>query len=120
MKWTIMPNENKNFITVTTEGELQKEDLNRMLGDIIKNAAILKIMNIIIDHRKATFSVSMAETFERPYHFQESGVPRTSKIALIFTTIENSTYKFFETIFINRGFQVKIFDNIHDAENWLS
>lgn len=120
MKWTITPNENKKIITVTTEGELQKVDLNAMLGDIIKNATILHIMNIIIDHRKATFAISMVDTFERPYHFQEAGVPRTSKIALIFSTTENSEYKFFETIFVNRGFQVKLFDNIQDAENWIS
>lgn len=119
MKWTIIPNEDKKFITVTTNGELQKEDLNGMLADIIKNATIHKIMNIIIDHRMATFSISMVDTFERPYHFQESGVPRTVKIALVFTNSEDSEYKFFETIFVNRGFQVKIFDNLADAENWI-
>lgn len=91
-----------------------------MMGDIIKNAIIFNSNNILIDHRKATFSVSLIDTYERPNQFQESGVPRTAKIALLFSESENSLFNFFETVFVNRGFQVKLFTSIPEAENWLS
>lgn len=119
MNWTISYNESNNIIYVVTEGEFEKSSLNLLMKDIIKTASPIGSDLVIIDHRKAIISISVIETFERPYHFEKSGIPRNAKIAMIYSKETSSEFSFLETVFVNRGFQLKVFKNIEQAESWL-
>lgn len=54
--------------------------------------------------------------------FESSGLGRGMKEALLLPSLKSSIndVKFYETACLNRGFNVKIFQNVDDALKWLS
>ena len=73
-----------------------------------------------MDERELDFHLSTFDTFESGKFVAESvrsgPIP---KIAVVYKLDGETDAKFWETVAVNRGAQVKIFEDIKDAEEWL-
>lgn len=119
LSWKIKHNSITGITQITTNGEFDVQLINKMMKAIIASVDKNKSNGLIIDHSNAIINISIVETFERPKHFDNMGIPRNAKIALIITDDQREAFKFFETVLVNRGFQIKAFHKIDEAENWL-
>lgn len=119
MNWEIQHNLKTGITKVTTIGDFDVQLMNGMIKAIISAVEKYNSTGLLLDHSKATINISIAETFERPKQFDNMGIPRNSKIALVISKEQSEAFKFFETVLVNRGFQIKIFQTDVEAEKWL-
>ena len=74
---------------------------------------------ILFDIRDAEIAASTIETFKTAADPQSWGWKREYKAAVVYSEITEDDL-FLETVGVNRGIQIKIFDDIDEAISWLS
>ena len=77
----------------------------------------------LVDDSKWEGGTSVFDLYELPTLFTELGFKRDSKGALILPpsgTAESNDAHFFETTFINKGWQAKVFTDRQEAISWLT
>ena len=73
----------------------------------------------MFDIRDAEIAASLIETFETAADPQSWGWKSDYKGAVVYSEITKDEL-FLETVAVNRGIQIKIFDDIDEAISWLS
>ena len=77
-------------------------------------------MDRILVISRATGRIPTLEGYEVAGHSEEFGWSRDYKLALVDLNEESLQDNLFaETVAVNRGFNVKVFDNVKEAEIWL-
>ena len=118
MPYSVKYNEAIDCIYVVVVGELELSLFRGMATEVahcIKNNDCHKILN---DLRKAEPSESAGDTYFMPKHALKAGVSRSIKRALIVTgSIEK--HRFLETVFVNQGNVVRLFNRMEEAKRWL-
>lgn len=114
--------ENDGFVTAKLTGVRRPETLLAAATETTAYCREMGVLHLLIDIREMTGGLDTIETFEVAGH----GIPsQTNARRLIRSAIldhpENlERIRFFETVAINRGFVVKIFDDEEKAVRWLS
>ena len=76
----------------------------------------------LTDLRKAEFALSSMETYTIPDMMteisSELNLPHWSRRAVVVSEVTKD-HSFFETVLINRGFNIKLICNQNQAINWL-
>jgi len=72
----------------------------------------------LIDHSETTFLFSFLDYYARPSINEKLGISRKFRTAMIFAELTENT-KFMETVFINRGYNLRHFADIEKAKAWL-
>ena len=102
---------------VAVHGELDIRLLRSMASDVaeaVKKFGCKRILNELRD-AEATRTI---ETYNMPDTAKKAGVTELYKRALVVGD-KAPDFIFLETVFVNRGHQVKMFTNIDDARDWL-
>jgi len=74
----------------------------------------------LYDLRRSRIISSTMDTFETGISPKDVGFKRHDfQIALVYSGDMNE-HRFMETVLVNRGFNVKVFDDMKEAENWLT
>ena len=115
--------ENSKIITIKYWGNISLPDLKSGSRDAAQQIIDYKCHHILVDSREVDFKLSTLEIFDLPKTFSdilsEFGLElRKIKRALLVAHIKND-YQFVETVAINRGYLVKLFDDINEARKWL-
>lgn len=106
-------------------GENSLTDLKLQFLEILKCAEQSEIGKIIIDGRKLEVALSVIDIFMFGVFIAEEVLkikwPGTSlpKIAFVYGPLLFDSQKFEDTVAHNRGADVKTFNNMADAANWL-
>ena len=118
MEWSIEYLEGEELIYVRTKGVLTAEAANVMVKEIADAAILHCCNNQIVDHRETKFALNVLEYYERPEINSKLGMSHSWKIAMVFCKLTTDTH-FMETIFRNRGYNFRQFNDIEKARNWV-
>jgi hypothetical protein len=117
MPYTIRYDEELGYIIVTVEGQLDLSVLESLASDVAKAVEKHSCRRIFNDLRRARLK-SIVDTYYMPKVMERSGIALSCKRAFVVREV-TSDFNFFETVFVNQGHQVKMFDRIDKAKQWL-
>lgn len=118
MPYTVTYDTETDCIFVTIEGELNLLLLDSMAAEVsrcIKEHGCRRILN---DLRNTKLTGHAIDIYSMPKHALRAGVTRSVQRALVVSGAF-SEFRFLETVFINRGNIVRLFNSIDDARRWL-
>lgn len=118
MNWNIIHQEDEDILYIKTKGILTAEEADTMVREIVEAAQRHRCDRQIVDHRETTFALNLAEYYERPNINQKIGASQRWTIAMVFRELTDET-QFMETVFRNRGFNFRQFDDIEKARAWV-
>lgn len=87
--------------------------------DFIENIGKANCKNVLLDYSECEVEFNVHSTIVKNSAIKTLFDNGVEKIAGIFTEIDDNI-TFFETFFINRGFNLKAFSNKNDALIWLN
>lgn len=122
MPWSVTFNSSLNIIEEVFSGNVSAPEFREAMSKRIslgKKAGSTKILN---DVKEVVVDCSVMDVLNFPSkHYDEEGASRNVRMALIMPTVGESREmaKFFVTACLNRGWQVKEFDDRHEAIDWL-
>ena len=117
--WTIEHHPQENMLLVKTKGEMDVPSANAMVKAVADVAAKTQCFLHLIDHREMTFAFSLMDYYDRPHINEKLGVSRRFKTAMVFKELTKDT-RFMETVFQNRGYNLRHFTDIEEAKTWLN
>ena len=91
------------------------ENLKRSIDKLIE----LNCYKCLIDHRNKNLIISTTGPFSRSKIFKEYKVSRRIKYAWLIDEITEDV-KFYQTVLLNRGWQVHMFTDYDQAIAWLN
>ena len=92
---------------------------NVMVKALADAAVEYKCLTHLVDHRETTFDLGFLDYFNSPAINQRLGVSRSFKTAMVFAQLTENT-RFMETVFKNRGYNLRHFTDIDEARVWLT
>jgi len=120
MEWEIDINDEHKYIEVITSGIADKDGSLNMAKAISHTMKTNRITKALIDHRNvASVTGSVTDIYNRPKLLRIIGAILRIKIAEIIKPEHLEHFKFFETVCINRGYQISIFQDKEKALSWL-
>lgn len=118
LEWKIEYLAKEDLLYIKTCGVMTTESANTMLAEIVSAAKLHCCTRQLVDHRETKFGFSMVEYYERPRVNQKIGMEYTWRVAMVFPALTEETL-FFETVFQNRGYTLRQFDDIDKAKEWV-
>jgi hypothetical protein len=74
---------------------------------------------LLLDFRAANIIAKTMDIFDRPKVYSNEGIEQSIKAAILCKEINND-FRFYETVCLNRGWEVKIFDDYNISIDWLT
>jgi hypothetical protein len=111
----------KATVVVNGTGRLCFEDMKGIAkgaNDLLQEN---KASRVLLDCSDAFLDVKLVDVFYLPECYNEIGVPRTARIALILPKggQPSGIFEFYETVCRNKGYICKLFKTQQSAEQWL-
>jgi hypothetical protein len=120
MEWKIAINSERKYIEVITSGIADPAGSLEMAKAIAGTMRANRIMKALIDHRNVeSVTGNTVEIYNRPQLFRIIGLILGIRIAEIIKPEHLDHFKFFETVCVNRGYQLSIFQDKGEALSWL-
>lgn len=120
MEWEIRIHNEEKYIEVITRGVADKEGSLNMAKIITETMQQNRITKVLIDHRNIeSVSGETIEIYDRPKLLKIMGIILGVKIAEIIKPDHIKHFSFFETVCINQGFKISIFQENLPALEWL-
>ena len=121
MEWTISFLPEKRIVVIKTYGVADETSSMEMVKNISRNMAKHLSLRCLIDHTDiSSVSGSTVEIYYRPKGLINIGVPFKVTIAEVIKPEHREHFHFLETVFRNRGFNFRIFDDRESAMEWLT
>ena len=119
--WNIDFLEREEVVRLTANGSVDLPDIEQMGAELFSAAALRGSSKMLVDHREMTPEVSTVDIYDLPDVLEKLGFARSSKMAILLVAgaLKRADYDFFETVSINRGFQVRLFLDPDEALGWL-
>jgi hypothetical protein len=116
-----------DLLRVSATGDFSLEEAKRTFLEIMEAAALYRTKQVLFDGRTVTGS---PQTIERFYYgefaaqtvaqYQERGVSPATPFAYVLKEPVLDHEKFGETVAVNRGMRVRVFDKLEEALKWLA
>ncbi|MBN1472448.1 MAG: hypothetical protein JW925_11760 [Syntrophaceae bacterium] len=120
MEWDIVINDEHKCIEVVTRGIADKDSSLVLAKDVINKLNATQFKKVLVDHRNLEKAIGkIIDIYERPKLYKEHGVKLGTKLALIIKPEHSEVYEFLETVCVNQGFLVSIFQDKEKALAWL-
>jgi hypothetical protein len=122
MEWTVSFLPDKKIVVIQTYGVVDETSSIEMSKIISKTMAIHLASRCLIDHSAiSSVSGNTIEIYYHPNKLIKLGIPFLKiKIAEVVLPAHKERFGFLETVFRNRGFDFRIFDDRESAINWLT
>jgi len=117
--YTIQHLPDKGYTLVMFERQVTVEIALEMMVELLDVANNQNSSRFLVDHRGVPVMASTIDTFELPGRLAKIGFAPEHRLAIVYSRNE-SDHKFLETVSQNRGLQIKAFEDINEAENWLT
>lgn len=118
MEWTIEYIVSEALLYVKTKGKLTKESANAMATEIVDAMEKHACQKQIVDHTDTEIKLTVVQFYERPEINEQIGMSHKWRIGVVFKELDENTY-FMETVFRNRGFNLRQFDSLEKAKQWI-
>jgi len=117
-EWILEYLPEENILLLKSKGIMDVPSANSMVKAVADGAVEHQCFKHLIDHRETRFDFRLTDYYKRPAINEQLGISRKFKIAMVFAQITKDT-KFMETVFNNRGYNLRHFTNIEEARQWL-
>jgi hypothetical protein len=118
MKYEVSIDQDRRLIRIKVWGELTFESISEMTTEVSTAAAKHGFVHFLFDMRETTENADTMDAFFLAANPEERGLTRTHKRAIVHRST-NKLYRFFETVSVNRGYNVKLFTDIDSALEWI-
>ncbi|MCX6640784.1 MAG: hypothetical protein NTW14_09930 [bacterium] len=119
MSWTVEFVEDLGVVLARTEGKYDAKIGIEMLKEVNPLLREHSTNRLLIDLRLAELQFSVADLFNRPDEYLELGLDRRLRTGLIFREL-NENRRFLETVCVNRGYNLKVFEDYDQAVQWVT
>jgi hypothetical protein len=118
MPETVSINKRLGVIQIDSYGDVDRRDLNSSLQSVLEIVEKTGLKKVLVDTTKQTKLPSILNL----HHFGEelSTRARTLKHAVVISQLLHEDFQFIETVSVNRGVNMRIFDAVGDALAWLN
>lgn len=122
MSWTVTHLESLGIIELKLIGVVSGDDLRQATKEGIARVNESRLSRGLIDATEQERTGSMVDMIELPQQYSSEGLSRETRIALVIPVKEelHGIAEFYETVCINRGWQVKSFATRKQALAWLA
>lgn len=118
--YTINILNDERIVKACTVGALKAGDMNDARRKIAALCKEHHINKVLVDDRAVTSCPSFEDLYQFGATFLDNGLPFYIKIAHVVNSATLSDNEFLETVAVNRGANVKTFQNMEDALQWLN
>jgi hypothetical protein len=121
MPFTVTYNNELRIIESTLVDQVTNKDLLKHEAQCIALAKENESTRILSDARQATLEMSVVDLYGLPEFYGDQGLQRSVRIAVLPPTSEagKDLVDFYETVSLNRGWTVGIFEERQEALDWL-
>ena len=119
MKYEISYSEEKKLVMGKVDGYFDLSLVSEMAGKMAKLNQEKDCGRILTDLRDAEITSSTMEICRMPKAMSDAGLPRMCMIALLIREVKPD-YRFLETVSMNHGQQVELFNDMGAAMAWLN
>ena len=119
MKYEISYSEEKKVVIGKVDGYFDLSVVSEIAGQLVKLNRQTNCDKILTDLRDAEITSSTMEICRMPKAMSDAGLPRMCMIALLIKEIKPD-YRFLETVSMNHGQQVELFNDMGAAIAWLN
>ena len=118
MPYKIVYEKEGDYISIRVEGGFGLSVLKQLSADVSKFIEKYGCNHILNDLRLAKLTSDTLDIYNMPQTASNSGIENLCKRALVVSE-RSSDFHFLETVFLNRGHNVKMFTDIEEAMHWL-
>ena len=119
MKFSVEHNDSDGICIVSVHGEHKRPADTILLQNLAQDIRHEKgCVKFIYDMREASITGTISDTFKTGLRPGKEGFERDFRIALVYSEILED-HKFMEDVLVNRGYQVRTFNDIDKAIIWL-
>lgn len=120
MEWRIVIHDEERYLEVITRGIADRDGSLNMAKAIMHSMRTRKITRALIDHRNIEdVAGTTIEIYDRPAVFRLIGAILRIKIAQIIKPEHMEHFRFLETVCLNQGYQLHVFQDRDKALAWL-
>jgi hypothetical protein len=122
MAWHVEYLPDQNIIRIAAKGPMTFEDYEEQTIEAIELDKKHNSHLFLSDHSEAVNKAPVSEIVDFPALYERSGATSVNKLAVVLPKSPFGTddYRLYETICRNRGWNVQLFEDEHDAIGWLS
>ena len=121
MPWKVeyLPAEQTLLLVAT--GLLTASEARAQTEQSLKEILEHGIRRVLIDYSAAQVEVPLSQIYQLPDIYDQSGISRQTKVALVMPKdkYKIEAFEFYEDICLNRGYHVKLFESATAARDWL-
>lgn len=110
--------EEHDTVLVRTSGRYQLERETATLENALSLLQENNSLRCLFDHRATEVVAPTIGSYNRPELYASLGFTRKVRMAHLFTALTDDL-KFYETVCVNRGWDVKVFTDYSAALDWL-
>jgi hypothetical protein len=119
LPWEFEYLQESRVLSVRVTGTVDMASWENQLRTSVEEASKHSCLRYLVDYRKSSMALSVADLYERPKYYSKVGMPHHARIALLI--VEPGREKdFVESVTSNRGFLVRVFDEREPALQWLT
>lgn len=111
--------EEKDIVVIRTSGSYELEAEIETLKKVISKLNEHNCNRCIFDHRATSVIARTMGSYNRPELYWDLGLKHSVKMAIVLRELNNDL-RFYETVCVNRGWRVKIFNDYDAAVDWLA
>jgi len=119
MKWEFHYRAEPDYLEVIISGDISSEKLNRMAVERWQELQKYNCKKILFDFTRITNTLNTIEIYNRPEQSEKIGVMRTNRAAAVVPETYLNDFKFMETVYQNRGFDLNVFTDKQQAIDFL-
>ena len=120
MKWTISHNTTDKILVIKTEGVIDIAAANAMREEGAKQIKQHGYLLCLLDHSQAEgYTLSTLDIYSIPKKYNELGIPRNLRMALVVPEHMRRDLFFYETVCRNNGYFASVFFDHESAIAWL-
>jgi hypothetical protein len=120
MEWKIVINKKDRYVEIITSGIADKDGSLRMAKAITENMRKNRITRALIDHSNIeAVTGEVTDIYYRPNILGIIGLIMKIRIAEVIHPEHLEHFRFFETVCINQGYRISIFQEKDQALKWL-
>jgi hypothetical protein len=111
----------EGIVRLRLTGPQTLADYRQQTEEALQLARSKKVALFLVEDQQAWNTASVLELFALPAMYEELGAPRSGKVAIVMPRDSPSAadIRFYETVCVNRGYNVKIFATEQAAMEWL-
>jgi hypothetical protein len=119
MPFSIYYDKKFNCIVVLFKGVLRPEEGKSYPKEAVRLGLKHGCKRILVDVREGQLDFSTTDIYKLSEMLDNGGLDRSWKRAVI-ASKQFEDFQFYETVMINRGYQLKIFSDPDEAMKWLN